>query len=1030
MKAISNQKKIAILTLLIMIINVFMPIIANAEDTASISLKIDGTQKEYYDVGEEFTVVVELTNPQSNANVLTGLIKFDEEKLEISNSLSWNDALQSYKIAGTQQNLVDVDVDSMYIIYNENEGITFLFDGSSAGVNAGSFKIKFKVKDNSSGLADVNFENAMYEYIGATDEIEYPISVGEKITVNTGKPPVALESIAITPEGPITLGVGENKILDVVYNPEDTTEDKTVVWTSNNTAVATIEQSGKVTAVAPGTATITAAVGNKTDSVTINVTSKLTKIDVSPSVVNLETNTENKNKSTLTVTYTPNNTTDSKEVTWESSDTSVATVNPGAAGTAEITAVGNGTATITVHSEVEGVADATTAVNVITAVKSVSLDKTSGTLNKGDTVDLVATVTPSDASEVTKTWTSSDDSVATVDANGKVTAKGKGTAIITVTAKDANNNSVTATYTVEVKVPLTSINLGDNFQLYKGQTKTLEVVYTPNKNETTDETRVRWESDNTAVATVDENGIVTAVKPGTATITATTIDAAHTDSVTVTVPQVHVATIVLNKNETIIEKGKSDTLSVIEIISEDIAHEITDDTTVTWSSDNEAVATVDENGVVKAIAPGENGAVGTATITATVAGKTATCAVKVISKLNDITLSETDIELEKNNTKTITVTYNPEDTTDNRTVTWSSKNEQVATVDQDGKITAVAGGNAVIEAKVGSITKTVNVKVVVPLTGVSLKQSTEILKGGTETLVVKYNPEDTTNTTTLKWTSDNEAVAKVDQNGKVTGIKAGTANITVTVETDKGEKFEATTVVTVKEIKLTGISITNKKDILYKNEVLTLSIIFNPENTTDDRTIIWSSSDEDVAKVDQNGKVIALKAGTVTITAKVKKEDVTSTTRNAAMLGGSLVNGYYVDTVEIEVVEVHTESITLSTDAENNTINVGEELHITPSFYPLETTDSRKLKFISSDESIATIDEYGNVTAIAPGEVTITAIDENGVKSQITITITEADVEESDENVASPKTGDINIALYVSIMIISLIGIVIEIKRK
>ena len=997
MTMIENRKKIAILTLLIMIINIFMPIIVNAEETASISLNIEGDQKDYYDVGEEFTVSVNFANPQSGAKALTGLINFDESKLEITNCVLSDTVIDQE--TGKQVNLYELDIDTnigqqvSMVTYQEDKGITFAFQ-RTLGLRAGSFDINFRVKENASGPVDISLSNILYSN-AEENETDYTINKGEDVTVNI---PVPLTSIEITPSGETTLGVGESKIFNVIYNPEDTTDDKTVEWSSDNTRVATVEQSGKVTAVEPGTATIKAKVGTKESTVTVRVTSHLTKIELDPSIVNLETNTEN-NKKTLSVIYTPNNTTDSKTVTWTSSNEDVVTVTPSAdSQTAEITAVGNGTANITVHSNLEGVADSITRVNVITAVESISLNKQQSILNKGNEEQLDLTIEPENASIKSIVWTSTDDSVATVDQNGKVTALKAGSTTITVRVTDNNDNVKSATCNIEVKVPLNSISLCNNFELLPKQSKQLEVTYNP--EDTTDNRTVTWTTTDTAIATVDQNGKVTAVKPGTATIKATVGD--HEATVIVTVPEVHIDTVYINKTETSIEKGNSETLNVI-INPEDT----TDDKTVTWSSTDTTIATVDQNGKVTAVAPG------TATIKATVAGKTAECIVTVTSTLTDITLSTTNVTFEKGHTVTITVTYNPEDTTDDKTVTWSSDNENVATVDENGVITGKTAGSAIIKAKVGNITKTVKVKVIVPLIGISLKSKTTILKGGSETLVVTYNPEDTTSDKTVTWTSSDTTVATVDQNGKVTALKEGTANITATVGS-----LTATTEVTVKEIKMTGINITNRKDKLYKNEVLNLSIIFTPEDTTDNKTVIWSSSDEDVAIVDQNGKVIALKEGNVTITAKVRKENSTR------------ADEYFEDSVEIEVAEIHTESITLSTDVTNDVIYVGDQFNISASFYPLETTDSKILTFVSSDESIATVDENGKVTAIAPGEVTITAIDENGIKSQITVKITEADVEEENKKVDSPKTGDINIALYVSLMIISLLGIIVEIKRK
>ena len=152
----------------------------------------------------------------------------------------------------------------------------------------------------------------------------------------------------------------------------------------------------------------------------------------------------------------------------------------------------------------------------VVAVSSVSLDKTSVSLNVGESVTLAATVKPDNASDKTVTWSSSKTSVATVDANGKVTAVAEGNA--TITAK-AGDKTATCTVTVKKKVvAVSSISLDKtSLELKEGETATL--IATVNPDNATNKA-VTWSSDKTSVATVNASGKVTAVAEGTATITA------------------------------------------------------------------------------------------------------------------------------------------------------------------------------------------------------------------------------------------------------------------------------------------------------------------------------------------------------------------------------------------------------------------------------------------------------------------------------------------------------------------------------
>ena len=161
-------------------------------------------------------------------------------------------------------------------------------------------------------------------------------------------------------------------------------------------------------------------------------------------------------------------------------------------------------------------------------VTGVSLNKDSLTLDVGSSETLNATVAPNNATNQKVTWTSNEERVATVDESGKVEAVAPGTATITATAADG---SKTDTCTVTVTQPVTGVNLNKTtLSLYTGETATLTATVTP---ENATNKAVTWSSSNTEVATVDNNGKVTALKPGTATITATADGVAATCTVTV-----------------------------------------------------------------------------------------------------------------------------------------------------------------------------------------------------------------------------------------------------------------------------------------------------------------------------------------------------------------------------------------------------------------------------------------------------------------------------------------------------------------
>ena len=260
--------------------------------------------------------------------------------------------------------------------------------------------------------------------------------------------------------------------------------------------------------------------GNNTNS--INYIPKITFTSLPATTVNVTGVTLNESEltleagqnETLTAIISPNDATDSS-VSWESSDEDVATVDNGI-----VTGVGAGTATITVTTTDGGfTATCEVTVNAATPVSGVSLNKESTTIFVGSSETLEATVAPDNATNKNITWTSSDETVATVT-DGTVNALKAGTATITVTTEDG---SKTATCTVTVQnVAVTGMTLSESAVAMIAE-ETLTLVPTFEPSDATIKT-VTWESSNTDVATVDENGIVTAVANGTANITATSSD--------------------------------------------------------------------------------------------------------------------------------------------------------------------------------------------------------------------------------------------------------------------------------------------------------------------------------------------------------------------------------------------------------------------------------------------------------------------------------------------------------------------------
>lgn len=308
---------------------------------------------------------------------------------------------------------------------------------------------------------------------------------------------------AVTPE---TAATGESAATD--EKVAKAAEKLTIEWTSSDESVATVDETGTVTAVAAGEANVTASVKDADIAASTHIKVVVTPTGVAaPESIDLVTNGENTKD--LDAKLVPADATDVK-LAYESSDESVATVDE----TGKVTAVANGECTITTYvtaktedaeaSELSAVAvetadseetddsvatmpedlaamdsafgvvpedlKAETKVTVTTNVESVTLDKTEGVLTVGNTVTVTATVTPDTATNASVTWTSSDEAIATIDSEGKITAVAPGTA--TITAVSDSNPDANATYavTVQAKKVVTSTSTKTSSKSNSGNT--------------------------------------------------------------------------------------------------------------------------------------------------------------------------------------------------------------------------------------------------------------------------------------------------------------------------------------------------------------------------------------------------------------------------------------------------------------------------------------------------------------------------------------------------------------------------------
>lgn len=486
------------------------------------------------------------------------------------------------------------------------------------------------------------------------------------------------EGIVIDAGEALTIGVNETKQLSALNKANNS--KTTVVWTSENPSVVSVDYNGMITGITDGTATITASTPDEkyTASCKVTVSSVLTGISFENSTIDMEKGTE----ITLYPILTPSNITN-VTLAWMTGDNTVATVSNGV-----VKAVGNGSTSIFVSSS-DNKFTAVCTINVTTTVTDVTLAEHILQINKGETAQMVANITPEDVSDPTLTWTSSDPSVVTVADDGTITAVSGGAAIITVSSV----NGITDTCNVVVSSPVVGVAL-DRTELVIGVGEVQQLVATidPIDANTQD---VIWTSSDLSVVTVDATGAIIGLMTGTAEITVTTVDGYLTATCAVTVINAATA-ITFDAPGGDLELGK--TLQLIPILTPVDA----DAPVLTWTSSNPTIATVDENGIITALALGETVITATATN-----GVTASYNLHVVELeiLIEKIITESILTVKVADTVKLAISVLPANSTENYVIT--SVDPSTVRVNADGTLTPLKAGVTVVNitSKSGGVTE-------------------------------------------------------------------------------------------------------------------------------------------------------------------------------------------------------------------------------------------------------------------------------------------------------------------------------------
>lgn len=510
----------------------------------------------------------------------------------------------------------------------------------------------------------------------------------------------------------MSIKLNDTMRLSVLLAPYTIVDNKQLKWETSNANVVQVNGDGVVSAVGVGQASISASNSNgQKATCLISVNNDVVEI-VGISLNKTSTTLRLNSTETLRATINPTTTTQDRTLQWRSSNSDVVLVSS----TGAISAVQPGTATISVTTS-NGLS-ASCEVNVISEISSVSLNKTAMVLESGTQQSLRATINPSNTTDSkVVTWKSSNNSVASVDQDGNVVAVDEGYATITATSVNGKKAECKITVVKPVEmIPIESVSLNKESITLEANTKET-LIATINPENTTEDKTLTWTSSDMSVASVDENGEISALSNGKTTITVTTSNQKSAScEVNVVTP---ISSVALNKETLTLNVDGAETL-IATINPSDTS----DDKTLLWTSSNPSVASVSQNGEVKALANGKT------TITVTTSNqKSASCEVSVVTTIDSVTLNKTSLRLKVDTEETLIATINPENTSDDKTLTWSSSDVNVASVDQNGKVIAKTVGTTTITVKTSN-NKTAACEVVVfQVNKADLKATLDLVDG-------------------------------------------------------------------------------------------------------------------------------------------------------------------------------------------------------------------------------------------------------------------------------------------------------------
>ena len=640
-----------------------------------------------------------------------------------------------------------------------------------------SIDTKLTWKSSNPNIATVS-DNGLVTGIATGDAI---------ITVQTGNGKIASCNVSVKIAQPEPIEITLNKTAVTLDLSSSSTEKLTATsnsseslnWSSSNINVATVSDDGVITGKSNGETTITVS-NDSGVSATCDVIVQTSPTGLSLNITEQTLDMSSNTTFTLVPTVIPSTANVNREIQIKSNDSNVATISTKGV----VTGKANGVTDI-IFRTANG-KEAKCNVTVQTSPTSITLDKTSLSIDLSDsnTQKLVATINPDTCNKYTSlTWKSSNENIATVSNDGLVTGKTTGTAKIIVETE----NGKSATCDVNVtsnKVEPTEITLNK-----EALTIDLSGVNTEKLIATTNAVGgLNWSSNNTNVATVSDDGVVTGKSNGKATITV--IDSSGSIATCEVTVQTSPTSITLNVAKQTLDLSEIKTFKIEPNIEPKTANV---NNKIYFESSNKSVADVSDNGEVRGITNGV-----TTIMVKTSNGKTANCNVTVQTSPTGVILNVTEQTLDLSGTKTFTIipTIIPSTANVNRALLARTDNKNVATISEEGVVTGIANGTATITVETeNGKSVTCNVVVQTSPTSIYFKENKDdntkylsIKKGesGVASAIIEPSTANVNKDIKYSISSGNTKVASINSStGNISGKQAGV--VTIKARTSNGK---------------------------------------------------------------------------------------------------------------------------------------------------------------------------------------------------------------------------------------------------